>query len=102
MNNSEFKYKILDHTIIIEKCPNDTLTQEHINGLSIFNSRIGKYYLCDGIKKIKENAFACHGHLKEIRLPNTLKEIGNCAFTSCCQLKEIVIPEGRRNRILCF
>ena len=94
MNNSEFKYKIVDHTIIIEKCPNDTLTPELINRLSIFNSRIGKYYLCDGIKEIGESAFACHGFINSIRLPNTLKKIDNKAFYNCCELKEIIIPES--------
>ena len=94
MNNSEFKYKIEDETIIIEKCPNDILTRNLVLQLNHFYSRTGKFYLCDGIKEIGKSAFACHEFMDSIRLPNTLKKIDSLAFYECCELKEITIPES--------
>ena len=49
---------------------------------------------CTKLKIIGAGAFACCGNLSKVNLPNSLKEIKECAFYTCCHLEEIVIPEN--------
>lgn len=55
---------------------------------------IKKIILSDGIKYIKEFAFACCD-CEEVVLPNSLKIIAPFAFDNC-NLKKINLPEGVR------
>jgi hypothetical protein len=49
---------------------------------------------CTKLKIIGAGAFACCGNLSKVNLPNSLKEIKEFAFYTCCHLEEIVIPEN--------
>jgi hypothetical protein len=56
MDNSEFKYKVENDVIVIEKCPNDILTRDIVLELNEYVPRAEKFYLCDGIREIAEEA----------------------------------------------
>lgn len=44
-------------------------------------------------EQIPDNAFDC-SDLHKIKLPDTIKDIGMCAFSSCSELENITIPES--------
>lgn len=46
------------------------------------------------VEKIGEWAFSHCYHIRNLTLPNKLKEIGVCAFESCNQILEVTIPES--------
>ena len=48
----------------------------------------------EGVETIENRTFCRCDHLQQIRLPSTLKRIGNDAFHGCKALKEIIIPDG--------
>lgn len=48
--------------------------------------------VANGVTKICEKAFYYNQGIKNIELPDSLKEIGSCAFRECAQLRSIVIP----------
>ena len=50
MDNSEFKYKVENEVIVIEKCPNDILTRDIVLELNEYIPSAKKFYLCDGIR----------------------------------------------------
>ena len=50
--------------------------------------------LPDGIASISVTAFKNDANLEEINFPNTLNEIGECAFSFCTKLKSIKLHEG--------
>lgn len=44
------------------------------------------------IKLIDKSTFCCCNKLSDVKLPNTLKNIGDTAFERCRALKTLVIP----------
>ena len=55
---------------------------------------IKSIYISEGVEIIEDNAFQFCDKLTKIRLPNTLKKIGESAFEQCSLLERIEIPEG--------
>lgn len=47
----------------------------------------------EGVKEIEERAFT-YSKFAEIKLPDTLKIIGNYAFENCSKLKSVYIPKS--------
>lgn len=68
--------------IVPEKIGKDTVTAIGDYAFSSFASRLSKK--CEG--------FRCQ--ITEIKLPDTIKAIGKCAFEHCTSLKKINIPDG--------
>ena len=50
--------------------------------------------LLNGVEEIGDNVFYCCNSLKSIKLPESLRVIGNYAFDNCVNLENIAIPEG--------
>ena len=44
------------------------------------------YTVCDGVEKTRSFAFLKNGNLRDVTLPDTLKEIGDMAFFDCWRL----------------
>ncbi len=55
---------------------------------------LGIVKLNDGLKEIKDKAFAYNHSLHDINLPSTLTTIGKDVFRDCYSLKSIEIPES--------
>ena len=49
--------------------------------------------LCEGLKKIECGAFA-YCNIKSIKIPSTVKDISQLAFSDCKQLIEVKLCEG--------
>ncbi|MBR4780385.1 MAG: leucine-rich repeat protein [Lachnospiraceae bacterium] len=47
-----------------------------------------------GIKKIKDNAFADTKTIKNVTLPDSVETIGRCAFNECMELESVNIPSS--------
>ena len=47
----------------------------------------------EGVKEIEERAFT-YSKFAEIKLPDTLKIIGNYAFENCSKLKVFIYPRA--------
>ncbi|MBR4144046.1 MAG: leucine-rich repeat protein [Lachnospiraceae bacterium] len=47
-----------------------------------------------GIKKIKDNAFAGTKTIKNVTLPDSVETIGRCAFNECMELESVNIPSS--------
>ena len=89
--NNQFKYRIENDSLIIEKCPNNELTRSLI--LSVPSNYYSHVYLCEGIEKIGLCAFA-NSKIIGINLPQSLKELDEGAFFDCPHLTKITIPNG--------
>lgn len=59
-----------------------------------FAYKISTIYFGEGITYIGAHAFSNFGNLSEVFLPNSLKGIGEEAFSGCVELKTIAIPDG--------
>ena len=59
---------------------------------SIDNSKVEKMYFGEGITVIPDADFGCFCNLKEVHLPESLKEIGD--IFACSKIKKIVIPKN--------
>lgn len=62
-------------------------------GNYIYSSGVKDYTVKDGTVVICDNAFES-GALASITLPDSIKKIGNSAFSGCKSLKQINIPSG--------
>lgn len=58
------------------------------------NSALKEIIIPEGVKEIGKRAFAGCYSLEKIVFPSTLEEIGQEAFKSCIELKQIVIPNN--------
>ena len=58
------------------------------------NEKIFSIVIPEGVETIEAYAFFGCENLKSVTLPNTLKTIGEDAFSECEQLTNIIIPEG--------
>lgn len=78
------------------------VTGERISGIeaegkapwSHLSDRITRLNVWEGFVSIGANAFSGLSQLKEVSLPDSLREISSKAFANCSSLEEIVIPEG--------
>ena len=60
-----------------------------------YGNRITYLNVEGGVENIAENAFnGCGEMISEINLPNSVKSIGNAAFTHCDSLIDLILPEG--------
>lgn len=50
--------------------------------------------ISDGIKIIKDEAFANCQNLESVKIPNSVTSIGYNAFENCTKLKSIIIPDS--------
>ncbi|MGL4791974.1 MAG: leucine-rich repeat domain-containing protein [Anaerotignaceae bacterium] len=101
-----FEYKIIDNYIVIEKYIGEEIIVEipsfienlpitHI-GHSAFRgqNKIIDIKLPETLKSIGDYAFCdCRG-LTEIHLPNSVVEAGNHSFYNCRNLEKVSIPSG--------
>lgn len=76
----------------------EVVVPSHIDGKPVLaiaglNSNVTSVYLCEGIKRIDNNAFKNYFYLERLYLPNSLKEIGKSAFDNCVTLGEIIIGD---------
>ncbi len=89
------KYNILDEnkrTVEVVGIETHNHYYENINVEIPKNTEIdGKEYT---ITKIGENAFGACSGLKNVGIPNKVKEIANGAFRGCSSLEKIEIPNG--------
>ncbi len=54
------------------------------------------YTVPDSVKRIGDHAFTLCGNLEEIRLPEGLEEIGDNAISVCPELRQLAIPRNVR------
>ena len=55
----------------------------------------GSLIIPDGVIEIEVNAFGGNGNLTELSLPQSLKRIGNSAFSGCANIKgNLLLPSG--------
>ena len=47
-----------------------------------------------GVTKIADYAFLAVNTVRRVKIPNTVKEIGLCAFQACKNLEEVELPSG--------
>lgn len=87
----ELKFKVVKNTIIVEESPK-VLTKKDVNKF-INMADFDKVVLCEGIEEIAEDAFSFCCSMKSIVLPNSLKVINNQAFIYS-GIEEIVVPEN--------
>ena len=74
-------FQVLDGLLI------NTITKEVV----LSETDISDVIVPEGIQSITRNAFD-NRHLASIQLPDSLKEIGDYAFSGCDKLKSIVLP----------
>ena len=74
-------FQVLDGLLI------NTITKEVV----LSETDISDVVVPEGIQSITRNAFD-NRHLASIQLPDSLKEIGDYAFSDCDELKSIVLP----------
>ena len=74
-------FQVLDGLLI------NTITKEVV----LSETDISDAIVPEGIRSITRNAFD-NRHLTSIELPNSLREIGDYAFSDCDELKSIVLP----------
>lgn len=60
---------------------------------AFYGCEIDSLVIPEGVKEIEEGAFT-YSKFAEIKLPDTLKIIGNYAFENCSKLKSIYIPKS--------
>lgn len=89
-NNKEVKEVTLNDKILKELVHKDKYQIDKLN--------IPDIYIFEGerkkITKIGKKVFKNCENLKQITLPNTIKEIEEKAFFNCKNLEEIIIPES--------
>lgn len=64
-----------------------------INGSTFYGSHMGWVILGEGITEVKDNAFFAT-NIGSLRLPSTMKTIGDGAFSSCSKLTSLTINNG--------
>ncbi len=52
------------------------------------------YGVCDGTVAIEPEAFAFHGAISHVRIPSTVRSIGESAFRVCKNLRHVSIPDS--------
>lgn len=60
---------------------------------AFYGCEIDSLVIPEGVKEIEERAFT-YSKFAEIKLPDTLKIIGNYAFENCSKLKSVYIPKS--------
>lgn len=93
---SKLKYKAKKNIITIAKCPK-VLTKDMSVKMFNENTSVNSIYIKKGIEIIAEGAFENCSPLREIRLPNSLREVGARAFYRCQDLEKIEIPDNVSN-----
>ena len=58
------------------------------------SAEVSEVVIPEGVNEIADNCFAGCSALEIVKLPSTLKKIGDGAFIDCKALESIVIPEG--------
>ncbi len=94
-------YAKSDKTTEINETVNDALQYEirsdgaYIIGLSYAIDSVEIPEKIEGkpVVSIEDNAFA-NQPFKTLQLPDSLKEIGDCAFVNCTGLESVILPEG--------
>lgn len=66
----------------------------HIGVYAFSGSSIESLYIEDGLQELTEKSLASMVMLKEVRLPNTLTNIGSNCFNECYSLTKISIPNS--------
>lgn len=110
--NFLFKFSIHDKKMMLNKRKNSPSSRTHITDLkkdtSFFipstneiskyhysgNEQISKIKFPETIKHIGEHAFSKCSNLEHIDLPKGLEVIGDYAFSECKKLKSVHIPDG--------
>lgn len=67
---------------------------QEIGALGFADSKIETIILPNSLRRIGEDAFSKCSKLKKVVIPDGVLEIGKCAFSFCISLEEIVIPES--------
>lgn len=93
-NNIKTKFaEIKDDTLYVENgvkkivCLEDILSQDILN-------KIKNIDLPDGVKEIDRFAFLNCASLESITIPDSVEKIGNTAFSHCRSLKSVTIPNS--------
>lgn len=82
---NSFYFRIIDRV----------LYNADMTNLISFLSDVLKFTIPDGVISIGNNAFVSSS-LREISIPNSVRRIGDGAFSSCCSLRTISIPKDVR------
>lgn len=85
-DESNFDYVMLKYQANITKVGND------LSG-NFYSTTLEKVTIPEGITCIGDHAFYCE-KLSSIALPQSLKEIGNCAFVGTSSLEQIILPKN--------
>ena len=64
-----------------------------LDGLCLLESRVKALRLPRGLETVGDNWFSC-SDIEKVFIPNTVRELGNYAFGSCKQLREVVFEPG--------
>ena len=60
----------------------------------LINTPLEGVVIGDGVKRIPNDFLSYHQQLTEVRLPSSVKTIGDLAFCGCCDLVNIVMPDS--------
>ncbi len=92
----ENEYKLVAYlgNAVTLTLPTDYRGQSYdiFNGAFMGNDSLREVYLPDGLKEIDDLAFSGCKSLISVSLPDTLTEIGNNAFYDCWGLKQLTVP----------
>lgn len=69
-------------------------TAEKIDEHTFENARLKEVFIPDGVKEIGDFAFSNNNSLKSVRLPNTLVRIGDKAFDNYFSVPKLEIPDS--------
>lgn len=82
------KSKYRIQTLIIK----EGITKVSLAGTSM--EYVREIFLPDSLKEIDEKAFGGFDHLRQVSFGNGLKRIGKDAFESCCFLEQALLPDS--------
>ena len=82
-------YRVDENCKIIEEAAFDDSSEIDEWGLHTRFNKLKSLYLPNGLKEIKDYAFAGCGHIENLTIPYSVKKIGNYVFGQCVNLTTI-------------
>lgn len=107
-SNEPFTYVIEDDAAVITEIDNlasgDINIPEKLDGCDVTEIRGNSSYastcmitsvtIPNTVKKIGDNAFSCFSAVETLEIPDSVVEIGNDAFYACSGITDLVIPDS--------